>query len=93
MKPLDHEDPLALVGVGLEQDPDDRALVEMARCFAEEYARMGWSGERILRMFRNPFYRGPHQILRTKGEEFVRSLIDTMGSIRHQSVPPNGGGE
>ena len=83
-KPLDPEDPMALVGVGLERGPDDKALTEMAWCFVEEYARMGWSGERILRLFRNPFYRGPHQILRMKGEDFVRSLIETVEQTRAQ---------
>ncbi len=75
---------MALVGVGLERGPDDEALTEMARCFVEEYARMGWSGERIMRLFRNPFYRGPHQILRMKGEEFVRDLIETFERMRAQ---------
>jgi hypothetical protein len=83
-KPLDPEDPMALVGVGLERGPDDEALTEMARCFVEEYARMGWSGERIMRLFRNPFYRGPHRILQVKGEEFVRSLVETIKQTRAQ---------
>lgn len=81
---------MALVGVGLERGPDDRALTEMAICFVEEYARMGWGGERILRLFRNPFYRGPHQILRLKGEEFVRRLIETIGGMRTQVRSPDG---
>ncbi len=75
---------MALVGVGLERGPDDEALTEMAWCFVEEYARMGWNGEQILRLFRNPFYRGPHQILRRKGEEFVRSLIEIVEQTRAQ---------
>ncbi len=75
---------MALVGVGLERGPDDAALTEMAWCFVEEYARMGWSGERILRLFRNPFYRGPHQILRVKGEDFVRSLTESIEQTRAQ---------
>ena len=83
-KPLEPEDPMALVGVGLERGPDDEALTEMAWCFVEEYARMGWSGERILRLFRNPFYRGPHQILRLKGEDFVRSLTESIEQTRAQ---------
>ncbi len=83
-KPLEPEDPLALVGVVLERGPDEGALTEMAWCFVEEFARMGWSGERILRLFRNPFYRGPHQILRRKGEDFVRSLIETVEQTRAQ---------
>ena len=89
-KPLEPEDPMALVGVGLERGPDDEALTEMAWCFVEEYARMGWSGERILRLFRNPFYRGPHQILRTKGEDFVRGLIESIEQTRAQVRSPDG---
>ncbi len=83
-KPLEPEDPMALVGVDLGQGPNDEALTEMAWCFVEEYARMGWSGERILRLFRNPFYRGPHQILRVKGEDFVRSLTESIEQTRAQ---------
>jgi hypothetical protein len=83
-KPVEPEDPMALVGVSLERGPDDKALTEMAWCFVEEYARMGWSGDRILRLFRNPFYRGPHQILRMKGEDFVRSLIESIEQTRAQ---------
>ncbi|KKM69219.1 hypothetical protein LCGC14_1453070 [marine sediment metagenome] len=83
-KPLEPEDPMALVGVGLERGPEAEALTEMAWCFVEEYARMGWSGERILRLFRNPFYRGPHQILRMKGEDFVRGLIQIVEQTRAQ---------
>lgn len=90
-KPLEPEDPLALVGVVLERGPDDGALTEMAWCFVEEYARMGWSGERIMRLFRNPFYRGPHQILRMKGEDFVRGLIETVDGKRSEVRSGDGG--
>ncbi len=83
-KPADPDDPLALVGVGLEEDPDDQALAEMAWSFVEEYARMGWSGEKILRIFRSPFYRGPHRVLRVKGEDYVRGLVDAVDVMRSQ---------
>jgi hypothetical protein len=84
MKPLEPDDPMALVGVRLERAPDEQALMEMAWCFVEEYTRMGWSGDRILRLFRNPLYRGPHSILRLKGEDFVRGLIETVEQMRRQ---------
>jgi len=91
VKPLEPEDPMALVGVGLDRGPDDRALTEMAWCFVEEYAGMGWSEERILHLFRNPFYRGPHRILNLKGEPFVRDLIDRVGRMRgHVRAPDRG---
>ena len=83
-KPLDPEDPMALVGVGLEEDPDEQALEEMARCFVEEYARMGMSGEQILRLFRSPFFQGSHNILRVKGEAFVRDLVEAFDQARAQ---------
>jgi len=78
MKEHESEDPLELVGVQMQEGPDDQALEEMAWCFIEEYARMGWNGERILKLFRNPFYRGPNQILRARGEEFIRERIETI---------------
>jgi hypothetical protein len=83
-KSFEPTDPMALVGVDLGGGPDDGALEEMAWCFVDEYIRMGWSGERILRVFRNPFYRGPHQILSVKGEEFVRGLIEKAEGVRDQ---------
>ena len=84
-KPLEPEDPMALVGVGLDRSPDEKALTEMAWCFAEEYVRMGWGGERILRLFQNPYYRGPHRILQVKGESFVRDIVQTVERVRRQT--------
>jgi hypothetical protein len=64
---------MLLVGVAL---PAGRAAqVEMVRVFAEEYARMGFDEERILGLFRRPFYAGAHNALRALGEEAVRALV------------------
>lgn len=82
MKEHEAEDPLELVGVQMKEGPDEHALAEMAGCFIEEYARMGWDSERILKLFRNPFYRGPYQILRARGEEFVRERIETITGVK-----------
>jgi hypothetical protein len=82
MKEHESEDPLELVGVQMKEGPDEQALEEMAWCFIEEYARMGWNGERILKLFRNPFYRGPNQILRAKGEEFIREHIEKITGVK-----------
>lgn len=76
------EDPLELVGVGFEREPDDAALEEMAWSFVQEYALMGWSTERILRMFKSPVYRGPHSIYHRMGEPFVQALLDRLDEIR-----------
>ncbi len=84
MKPLNPEDPMAIVGVAFDEEPDEADLREMASCFVEEYARMGWSGEQITRMFHSPLFRGPHRILHARGEEFVRGLIDAVDDMRGQ---------
>lgn len=91
-KPLEPEDPMALVGVAMDRGPDSATLTEMAWCFAEEYVRMGWSGERILRLFQNPFYRGPHQILEVKGEDFVRGIIQEAAELRRRVRAAAGNG-
>ena len=72
-KPFAPDDPMHLVGVALPAQGD--ALGEMARCLVEEYLREGWEEERLLALFRNPFYRGPHLIYRARGEDFVRAVI------------------
>src|SRR5574337_782603 len=45
---------------------------------ADVYVRMGWPAERILSLFMNPFYVGPHQVYRTKGDRFVRDLVHSV---------------
>jgi hypothetical protein len=53
----------------------------MARCFIEEFALMGWSTDRILRLFRNPFYAGANIVYRQRGEGYVKALIaQTLGT-------------
>lgn len=62
---------MALVAAVLPA-PTDEDLAEMGRCYVEEFARMGWSEDAVMRVFCNPFYRGPHAVYRRKGEQFVR---------------------
>ncbi len=69
----DPADPNVLVGVCLPTDGD--GLVEMAYTFAEEFAALGHDEERILRMFHNPRFGGPHAAYRALGEEVVRSIV------------------
>lgn len=75
-KEYEEDDPLALVGVSIPDGEDAGSLVEMARVFIDEFARMRWDRERILEVFRNPFYRGPHIVWRTYGDEFVQQLVE-----------------
>ena len=71
------EDPLELVGCPV---PGGAGTMEaMARCHVEEFFLMGWSGEKILSLFQNPFYRGPHSVYRAYGEDWVEDLIAQVG--------------
>ncbi len=75
-KAYEEDDPMALVGVPIREPEAAAALVEMARVFVDEFARMGWSRARIHDLFRNPFYRGPHAVYERYGDDFVLRLID-----------------
>jgi hypothetical protein len=68
---------MALVGVPLP-DPTGESLTLMARCLIEEFLLMGLDEERLLGLFRNPFYRGPHAIYQARGEAFVRELVQAV---------------
>lgn len=74
VKRYEPDDPMELVGVALSA-ADDGAMDEMARCLVEEYVRDGWDAERLLALFRNPFYRALHMICRARGEDYVKTII------------------
>jgi hypothetical protein len=79
-KDVGPDDPMEIVGVVLDRPIDDRGLDDMARTFIEEYALMGWSGKRILSLFRHPFYGGAHDAYEALGETRIRELIElTLG--------------
>jgi hypothetical protein len=63
---------------------------EMGRTFVDEFLRMGWPPDAILRVFRDPFYRAPHAIFVAKGEPYVVNLIDSVK--REQSLARTAGG-
>ena len=65
-KDPDPTDPNMLVGVMLPADAE--ATRDMAYVFAEEFARMGYSREQLLWLFKNPFYGGAHGAYRALGE-------------------------
>ena len=81
-KQFEQEDPFEMVGVVLPELMDDAALTEMACCFVEELARMGYGREKLMRVFRDPFYKGPHAVYRSKGEEFVRALVEQVPALQ-----------
>lgn len=89
----DPTDPNVLVGVVLPGDAE--ATREMAYVFAEEYARMGYDGNRLLGLFKNPFYTAVHDAYRALGEKAVQSIIEecisAWGGVRF--VDRDGGKE
>ena len=69
----DPEDPLALQGIEVPgSESETRA---MATCFAEEFARMGWATSRILRLFQDARYVGPHRAFLLLGEKAIREIV------------------
>lgn len=72
----DPDDPMELVGVAIPASPD--ALDEMARVFADEFLRIGYSPDQVFGLFKDPFYRAPNQIYVARGEQFVRGIIDDL---------------
>ena len=70
----DPTDPNMLVGVLLSADAE--ASRDMAYVFAEEFARLGYTPEQLLWLFKNPFYGGAHGAYQQLGEMKILSIID-----------------
>ncbi|MBI4491024.1 MAG: hypothetical protein HY694_18235 [Deltaproteobacteria bacterium] len=75
----DPADPSILIGVALPADAD--ATTDMAYVFAEEFARMGYDVERLMRLFQNPFYAGAHAAYRALGDAAVRQIVEECVGI------------
>jgi hypothetical protein len=69
----DPTDPSMLVGVVLPGGRD--ATLDMARVFADEFARLGFDTRRIFALFENPHYAGPHAALQALGVPAVLTII------------------
>jgi hypothetical protein len=82
---VEADDPYNLHGIEVPGDPQF-----MLRMLVEEYARMGWDGERLLALFRDPFYQGAHGLWRHFGEAELRkrvaALLTRTGVIRVRAV-------
>ena len=76
----DATDPMTLHGVEVETESEE-AMRDMAACFIEEYARLGFDAERTLRMFRTPGYTGPNLAYTALGEHAIRLLIEDNASL------------
>ena len=80
----DPTDPTMLVGV--EIPAGETSDIDMAYAFAEEFAQLGYSAERLMALFRNPYYAGAHRALVVLGEEKIAGIIgeaiDVWGGFR-----------
>jgi hypothetical protein len=79
----DPTDPNMLVGVVLPADAE--ATRDMAYVFAEEFVRLGYDREQLLRLFKNPFYGGAHGAYRALGESETLSIIDECLNVWGQA--------
>jgi hypothetical protein len=77
-KGAEAEDPFEATAVFVDDPPGYDGVAAMARAFIEEYAMMGWSRERILRLFQDPRYAGTHAVYHQRGEAFIHSLLDDV---------------
>ena len=78
-KDPDPTDPNMLVGVMLPADAE--ATRDMAYVIAEEFARLGYTREQLISLFKNPFYGGAHGAYRAIGEEATLAIIDECLSV------------
>jgi hypothetical protein len=84
----DPTDPSVLVGVAVPADAE--AMRSMAWVFAEEFARMGYDGPRILAVFRSPFYTGAHRAWRALGEAEVAAIVDECVGVWRRPAAEGG---
>jgi hypothetical protein len=76
----DPQDPSILIGVLLPADRE--SLREMAVTFAEEFVALGYGADRLMSLFREPFYAGAHQAYRTLGESEVGRIVQECVKVR-----------
>ncbi len=77
-KEFELDDPYEMVGVMIPSPPGEDLTSEMVKVFMEEYAVLGFSRERIMRLFENPFYAGVHAVYQQRGEAFVNGIADQI---------------
>src|SRR5690348_7374225 len=76
-KEFEPEDPFEPTAVAIST-PGYDGEAAMARCFVEEYALMGWPGERIFRLFTVPDFAASYSIYQSRGPQFIRQLISSV---------------
>ena len=76
-KEFEQDDPFELVGTVLPSS-DISYIEAMAETFIEEYLRMGWTDDMILKLFKTPFYQGPYIAYEVLGEDRVKTMISQV---------------
>jgi hypothetical protein len=74
-KGFESDDPYELVGVRYPVPPGVDADRELARCFVEEFALMGWPRRRVRGLFDLPRYEGAHDVLRRRGPALIDEIV------------------
>jgi hypothetical protein len=77
LKAAEATDPYVASAVELST-PGHDGTAAMARTFVEEFARIGWSRDRITTMFRKPRYVATYHVYQTRGPDFVAKIIDEV---------------
>ncbi len=76
-KAAEPTDPYLATAVTLHT-PGHDGTAAMTRTFIEEFARLGWSRDRIGRMFRIQRYVAAHAVYQARGPEFVEAMIEDV---------------
>jgi len=79
----DPTDPMTLVGVQVST-ADTGAARDMAECFIEEYARLGFDEARLWRLFTNAGFAGPNLALKSLGLAVIRAMIAEQVQCRRR---------
>ncbi len=85
----DPTDPMTLHGVVVETE-DDTPIREMAGCFIEEFLRLGFSGERLMQLFKTGEYAGPSMAYQALGEAHILKLIEEHMQLRRPRASSDG---
>jgi hypothetical protein len=77
-KEFEADDPYEFVAVRFPVAEGVDADALMARTFIEEFALMGMGRQKMLQLFHSPFFAGTNAILESRGEAFVKAIIEDV---------------
>jgi hypothetical protein len=86
-KEFESDDPYELVGVRYPVPAGVDADRELARCFVEEFAVMGWPRHRVRALFDSPRFEGAHDVLRRRGPELIDAVTAEVFGGGQADVP------